>query len=46
MKARDTTDFAHIGPETLAGKFLRQFWQPIYVAAELKEGRPVDTRPF
>jgi 5,5'-dehydrodivanillate O-demethylase len=41
MKARDTTDFAHIGPGTLAGKFVRQFWQPIYVGAELKKGRPV-----
>ncbi len=41
MKARDVTDFAHIGPDTLAGKFLRRFWQPIYVGAELKKGRPV-----
>jgi hypothetical protein len=24
------TDFAHTGPGTLAGRFLRTFWQPVY----------------
>jgi len=33
-------DFAHIGPETLAGKFLRRFWQPVLVGDELVVGRP------
>jgi 5,5'-dehydrodivanillate O-demethylase oxygenase subunit len=34
-------DFAHIGPATLAGRFLRRFWQPIYVAKDLAPGIPV-----
>jgi 5,5'-dehydrodivanillate O-demethylase oxygenase subunit len=34
----DYTDFAHTGPGTLAGRYLRQFWQPVYVAAELPPG--------
>lgn len=32
-------DFASAGPGTLAGTFLRQFWQPIHIAAELPAGR-------
>lgn len=31
-------DFAHIGPGTPAGRWLRRFWQPIYVAARLEPG--------
>jgi len=34
----DYTDFAHTGPGTLAGRYLRRFWQPVYVAAELPAG--------
>ena len=41
MKPSDTSDFAHIGPGTLAGRFIRQFWQPVYIGSELKAGRPV-----
>ena len=33
-------DFAHIGPGTVAGRFLRRFWQPVLVADELLAGRP------
>ena len=33
-------DFAHIGPGTLAGQFLRRFWQPVLVGDELAVGRP------
>ena len=33
-------DFAHIGPGTLAGRFMRRFWQPVLVGDELKPGRP------
>ncbi|MFM9969296.1 MAG: Rieske 2Fe-2S domain-containing protein [Burkholderiales bacterium] len=33
-------DLAHIGPGTLAGKFLRRFWQPVLVGDELLAGRP------
>src|SRR5579859_998959 len=34
-------DFAHIGPGTLAGRFMRRFWQPIWRAADLLPGKPV-----
>jgi 5,5'-dehydrodivanillate O-demethylase len=33
-------DFAHIGPDALAGRFLRRFWQPVAVCDEIKPGRP------
>jgi 5,5'-dehydrodivanillate O-demethylase oxygenase subunit len=41
MKPSKYSDFAHIGPGTLAGRFIRHFWQPIYLGSELKAGRPV-----
>lgn len=41
MQTGDTSDFAHVGPETLAGRYLRRFWQPIARAADLVPGRPV-----
>lgn len=31
-------DFAHIGPNSLAGQFIRRFWQPIMVAEDLLQG--------
>jgi 5,5'-dehydrodivanillate O-demethylase oxygenase subunit len=34
----DYTDFAHTGPGTLAGRYLRSFWQPVYRAHELAAG--------
>jgi 5,5'-dehydrodivanillate O-demethylase len=37
-------DFVHTGPDTPAGRYLRLFWQPIYVASELPEGRIVPIR--
>lgn len=33
-------DFGHIGPGTLAGRYMRLFWQPIYCSDELVKGRP------
>lgn len=33
-------DFAHVGPKTLAGRFLRRFWQPFLTSDELAVGRP------
>ena len=33
-------DFAHVGQGTVAGKFLRRFWQPVLVGDELVIGRP------
>jgi 5,5'-dehydrodivanillate O-demethylase oxygenase subunit len=37
-------DFAHTGPGTLAGRYLRRFWHPIHLSDELKPGRPVRVR--
>ncbi len=37
--AHDYTDFAHTGPDTPAGKWMRQFWQPIALASEIEIGR-------
>ena len=35
---KDWTDFAHVGPDTLAGRYLRRFWQPAYRAEDLARG--------
>jgi 5,5'-dehydrodivanillate O-demethylase len=32
-------DFTHTGPDTLAGRYLRQFWTPIAVLNDVKPGR-------
>src|SRR5438067_6207086 len=37
-RAAEYTDFEHTGPGTLAGRYLRRFWQPVYVAADLAAG--------
>jgi 5,5'-dehydrodivanillate O-demethylase len=37
--ASEHTDFAHIGPGTLAGQFMRRFWQPVCHAQDLPSGR-------
>ncbi len=34
-------DYVHTGPETLAGRYLRTFWQPVYRAADLPAGQAV-----
>ena len=44
VRQSDCTDFAHTGPGTLAGRYLRRFWQPIYVGSDLKAGRAVPVR--
>ncbi len=31
-------DFAHTGPGTLAGRYLRRFWQPVYLGRKLPAG--------
>src|SRR5712691_8659388 len=35
---RDYTDFEHTGPGTLAGRYLRTFWHPVYVGEQLQPG--------
>ncbi len=37
-------DFVHTGPGTLAGRYLRSFWQPVYVTAQLSPGKIVPIR--
>jgi 5,5'-dehydrodivanillate O-demethylase len=37
-------DFVHTGPGTLAGQYLRRFWQPVFVSAHLKAGYAVPIR--
>jgi 5,5'-dehydrodivanillate O-demethylase oxygenase subunit len=37
------TDFAHTGPGTLAGRYMRLFWQPVQKSADLASGQ---TRPI
>ncbi|HEY7061638.1 MAG TPA: Rieske 2Fe-2S domain-containing protein [Chloroflexota bacterium] len=37
-------DFVHVGPGTLAGRFLRRFWHPVYVARELPAGHAKPVR--
>jgi 5,5'-dehydrodivanillate O-demethylase len=38
MNGHDSVDFVHTGPGTLAGRYMRTFWQPIFVADELLPG--------
>jgi 5,5'-dehydrodivanillate O-demethylase len=40
----DYQDFVHTGPHTLAGRYLRSFWQPIYLTQDLAPGRAVPLR--
>ena len=37
-------DFVHTGRDTLAGRFLRMFWQPLYCSHELVPGKAVPVR--
>jgi 5,5'-dehydrodivanillate O-demethylase len=40
----DYADFVHTGPNTLAGRYLRSFWQPVYRAQDLPVGRAMPIR--
>jgi 5,5'-dehydrodivanillate O-demethylase len=37
-------DFVHTGPGTIGGRYLRRFWQPIYLSRDLAKGRAVPIR--
>ena len=39
----DWTDFAHTGPGTLAGRYMRMFWQPVYRSQDIAPGQ---TKPM
>src|ERR1041384_7127479 len=38
MSHEEFRDFVHTGPQTAAGRFMRTFWHPVYVAKELEPG--------
>jgi 5,5'-dehydrodivanillate O-demethylase oxygenase subunit len=38
------SDFVHTDPGTLAGRFLRMFWQPIYRSQDLATGKAVPVK--
>ena len=40
----ERADFVHTGPGTLAGRYLRRYWQPIYVSENLAKGKIVPIR--
>src|SRR4051794_6499322 len=44
IRTADFSDFEHVGPGTLAGRFLRRFWQPLYRAADLAPGQALPVR--
>jgi 5,5'-dehydrodivanillate O-demethylase len=37
-------DFVHTGPETLAGRYMQMFWQPVYRSGDLAAGRVAPLR--
>ena len=43
---QDIKDFVHTSPGTLAGRYLRRFWQPVYFSADLRAGWSVPVRVF
>ncbi|HZT07410.1 MAG TPA: Rieske 2Fe-2S domain-containing protein [Chloroflexota bacterium] len=42
--AADRTDFVHTGPGTLAGRYLRTFWQPVFRSQDLQSGKAAPIR--
>jgi 5,5'-dehydrodivanillate O-demethylase oxygenase subunit len=42
--AADWRDFAHTGPGTLAGRYLRRFWQPVLRGEDLPAGQAKPVR--
>ncbi|HEY3115882.1 MAG TPA: Rieske 2Fe-2S domain-containing protein [Chloroflexota bacterium] len=37
-------DMVHTGPDTLAGRYMRRFWQPVHVADKVAPGRAIPIR--
>ena len=44
MSNKNYKDFVHTGPGTLAGQYMRLFWQPVYRAQDLAPGQAVPIR--
>lgn len=40
----EQVDFVRTGPGTLAGRYLRRYWQPVYVSGKLAKGKVVPIR--
>src|SRR6266545_6845813 len=40
----DWSDFVHTGPGTLAGRYLRTFWHPVFRSQDLKPGKTAPIR--
>jgi 5,5'-dehydrodivanillate O-demethylase len=40
----DQADYSHTGPGTLAGRYLRRFWQPVHLSKDLPAGHSVPIR--
>ena len=41
MTEAGNDDFVHIGPGTLAGRYLQSYWQPVHYAKAFANGRPL-----
>jgi 5,5'-dehydrodivanillate O-demethylase oxygenase subunit len=41
MSSATAVDFVHTGPDTVAGRYLRRFWQPVYRVEDLAPGQAV-----
>lgn len=39
--ARKYTNFSAVGPDSVGGRYLRRFWQPIHLSRNLPKGRPI-----
>jgi len=44
MPQEDHNDFVHTGPETIAGRYLRRFWQPVCRSEDLAKEHAVPIR--
>src|SRR5688572_26136277 len=44
MASNDSNAVWHTGPGTLAGRYLRRFWQPIHLSRAVQAGRAVPVR--
>lgn len=44
MTTLDNESIVYTGPGTLAGRYLRMFWQPVYRAEDLAPGRAMPIR--
>ncbi|MGD1065815.1 MAG: Rieske 2Fe-2S domain-containing protein [Vulcanimicrobiaceae bacterium] len=43
-RANFIQDFAYTGPDTLAGQYMRRFWQPVHLSRDLPAGRALPIR--